>query len=75
MKKDRIKNYREKKSKEGYKQINIYLNKENIEKIKILKEQSNKNYSEIFEMLLEKINVTRNIKKKKHRFYGGFDYL
>jgi hypothetical protein len=74
MEKNRIKNYRDKKIKEGYSQINIYLKNEDIQKIKKIKEITKKNYSEIFEMMLKTINVSSNTKKTKPRKYGGFKH-
>ena len=65
MEKNRIKNYRDKKIKEGYSQINIYLKNEDIQKIKKIKEITKKNYSEIFEMMLKTITVSSNTKKNK----------
>ena len=69
----RIKKYREKKEKEGYKQINLYLKIEDIKKLKIIKEITKENYSEILEKIIEKINVTSNNKKKKVRSHRGFN--
>ena len=41
----RIKKYREKKEKEGYKQINLYLKIEDIKKLKIIKEITKENHA------------------------------
>lgn len=75
MEKNRIKNYRDKKIKEGYSQINIYLKNEDIQKIKKIKEITKKNYSEIFEMMLKTINVSSNTKKQNHVSMGVSEAL
>lgn len=75
MENKRIKKYREKKESEGYKQVNFYLKIKDIEKLKIIKETTKENYSQILEKIIEKINVTSNNKKKKVRNYRGFNDL
>lgn len=73
MKNERIKKYREKKEKEGYSQISLYLKNKDIQKLKIIKEINKESYSQIIEKIIEKINVTSNNKKKKPRYNRRFN--